>query len=254
MATVENFSLRDLYSRTSGNLTGVNGTLASSDLIFITVGTGTANVSSVAVTLNEHLAYVNQNSQLDSIYSTLTSNSGNWNNAFNQVATVSGRWMSTWMTVTANSANWDSAYSNLPSGTTNKVPKFTSSNQLGDSTITENAKGYTEFSQPISASDTGDSIVAAGDIVAFGTSDLRLKDDVKRIQNPLEMIDKIDGVTFTWNSDSHKSGNDVGVIAQQVNEVLPEICTTRTNGYMAVDYERIVPLLIECIRELKAKL
>ena len=59
--------------------------------------------------------------------------------------------------------------------------------------------------------------------------------------------------TYTWNADSGKEGNDVGVIAQEVLEVLPEAVTSRPNGYLAVDYHKIVPLLIEAIKELSAK-
>ena len=44
-------------------------------------------------------------------------------------------------------------------------------------------------------------------------------------------------------------GHDVGVIAQEIEAILPEIVTTRDNGYKAVKYERIVALLIECIKE-----
>lgn len=254
MATVENFSLRDLYSRTSGNLTSTGTSLTNADLLFITVGTGTANVSSIAVTLGEHVSYLNSNSNLQSVYTTLTANSGSWGSVYTTVNSNSGNWGSVYTTVNGKSANWDSAYSNIPSGTTTKVPKFTSSNQLGDSSITENALGYTEFANSISASDTGDSIVAAGDIVAFGTSDQRLKDNVVPIKNPLEKLSKLDGVTFTWNLSSHRNGTeDVGVIAQQVQEVLPQIVTTRETGVLAVAYDKMIPLLIESIKELQKK-
>ena len=51
---------------------------------------------------------------------------------------------------------------------------------------------------------------------------------------------------------SHE-GQDVGVIAQEIEEVLPEIVATRDNGYKAVYYEKLVPLLIEAVKELKAE-
>ena len=46
-------------------------------------------------------------------------------------------------------------------------------------------------------------------------------------------------------------GNDIGVIAQEIEKILPQIVTTRDNGYMAVKYERLVALLIESVKELK---
>ena len=51
------------------------------------------------------------------------------------------------------------------------------------------------------------------------------------------------------NSVHGNEGHDVGVIAQEIEEVLPEVVTTRDNGYKAVKYEKIVPLLIEAIKE-----
>ena len=98
----------------------------------------------------------------------------------------------------------------------------------------------------------GGTISAAGDVIAYSTSDANLKSDIKRIQNPLEKIKNINGVSFTWNNlqDTY-SGYDIGVIAQEVEDVFPEIVTTRENGFKAVRYEKLIPLLIECVKELK---
>jgi hypothetical protein len=92
-----------------------------------------------------------------------------------------------------------------------------------------------------------------GDITAFYTSDQRLKSNITQIDNSLAKILSISGNTYTWNEKSGKKGNDVGVIAQEILEVLPEAVTTRDNGYLAVDYHKIVPLLVEAIKELSAK-
>ena len=91
------------------------------------------------------------------------------------------------------------------------------------------------------------------DITAFWTSDQRLKDNITPIDDPLTKVLSISGNTFNWNEKSNKSGHDVGVIAQEVLEVLPEAVTTRDNGYLAVDYHKVVPLLVEAIKELSAK-
>jgi hypothetical protein len=92
--------------------------------------------------------------------------------------------------------------------------------------------------------------VHGGDIIAFYSSDKRLKDNVTPISNPIKKILQIGGYTFDWNEkqDTYK-GHDVGVIAQEIEKVLPEVVETRENGYKAVKYQKIVPLLIEAIKD-----
>jgi hypothetical protein len=89
-----------------------------------------------------------------------------------------------------------------------------------------------------------------GDVIAYYSSDRELKNNLLPITGALEKVKGIGGYSFDWNEkqDVYK-GRDVGVIAQEVEEVLPEIVTTRENGYKAVKYEKIVPLLIEAIKE-----
>jgi len=90
-----------------------------------------------------------------------------------------------------------------------------------------------------------------GDITAFFTSDQRLKDNVKPIEDPLSKVLSISGNTYTWNDKSGKEGSDVGVIAQEVVKILPEAVIERDNGYLAVDYQKLIPLMIEAIKDLK---
>ena len=98
-------------------------------------------------------------------------------------------------------------------------------------------------------------IVADGDIVAYNSSDIRLKDNIEVIQGSLDKIGGIRGVEFDWNDKSpgwaQERGHDIGVIAQEVQKVVPEIVVERKNGYLGVDYKRLVPLLIESVKELK---
>ncbi len=62
-------------------------------------------------------------------------------------------------------------------------------------------------------------IEASGDIIAFGSSDRELKDNIQPIENPLEKMDKIGGYTFIWNDkQSTYKGKDVGVVAQEIQE------------------------------------
>ncbi len=94
----------------------------------------------------------------------------------------------------------------------------------------------------------------SGDIVAYSTSDLRLKNNVFTIPSPLSTLSRINGVTFEWNDLApHKDGTDYGVIAQEVEAVLPEAVIERDTGYKAVDYEKLIPLLIESVKELSER-
>lgn len=114
----------------------------------------------------------------------------------------------------------------------------------------------------VTESATNGAIYAANDVVAFATSDERLKKYPKNIPNALDKVNQINGVNFIWrkaNDDIKENvhsfeGRDVGVLAQEVEKVLPEVVTTRDTGYKAVKYEKIVPLLIEAIKELKVEI
>ena len=104
-------------------------------------------------------------------------------------------------------------------------------------------------------------VSATGDITAYFSSDERLKDNIELINDPIQKVKQIKGVSFDWNDQSTNTGHDVGVIAQDIEKVLPELVATRDNGFKAVRYEKIVALLIEAVKEqqsqieeLKAKL
>lgn len=115
----------------------------------------------------------------------------------------------------------------------------------------------------VAAPATSGQIKATDDIIAFTSSDKNLKENITEISEPLSKIDKIRGVNFDWKDEwIEKNGgedeyfvqkHDIGVIAQEIREVIPEAVRERTDGTLAVSYERIIPLLIESIRELKNK-
>ena len=97
---------------------------------------------------------------------------------------------------------------------------------------------------------------AGGDVVAYHSSDRRLKTNISIIEDAINKVSSISGVTFNWNelaTTKDPSLREAGIIAQEVKEVLPEVVTERDNGYLAVNYEKIVPLLIEAIKELNVK-
>jgi hypothetical protein len=109
------------------------------------------------------------------------------------------------------------------------------------------------------ASGTTGEIRATNNVTAFYSSDGRLKDNVQVIANALDKVLQIRGVEFDWNNLTEPEDgyfvrkHDIGVIAQEVEKVLPEVVATREDGTKAVKYDRIIPLLIEAIKELKAE-
>ena len=111
------------------------------------------------------------------------------------------------------------------------------------------------------ASATTGQIRATDDITAFYSSDLSLKENIHNIKNPMDKVQQLNGVLFDWkqdwiNTNGGEDGyfvrkTDVGVIAQDVEKVLPEVVGTRPNGVKAVKYDRLCALLIECVKDLQ---
>jgi len=108
---------------------------------------------------------------------------------------------------------------------------------------------------PISS--TTGRIEASDDIVAFSTSDGRLKENIRELDGALDKVRAIRGVSFDWRKDmEHIHGyrdGDVGVIAQELQQVLPEAIRQNESGYLSVRYEKIIPLLVEVVKELDRK-
>jgi hypothetical protein len=108
--------------------------------------------------------------------------------------------------------------------------------------------------------DTDGTITARGDVVAFGTpSDTSFKTNIVPIQGSLDKIQKLEPVSFTWKEEtpSNKLANikdDLGFIAQQVQEVLPELVRQNDNGTLSLRERGIIPLLVGAIKELKAEI
>ena len=109
--------------------------------------------------------------------------------------------------------------------------------------------------------DAGGDITADGDITAFSTSDARLKTNIRPIENALEKVARSRGVTYDWASEyldtkfgrtrDIMSRTDCGLLAHELEEVLPEAVAEKSNGYKGVRYDKTVSLLVEAIKELK---
>ena len=117
-------------------------------------------------------------------------------------------------------------------------------------------ENYTE--QAVMSLSGAGALNVRGDVTAYSSSDIRLKDNIKLIEDPIEKIKKIKGISFVWNDNmeqlNKRGKSDYGVIAQEIEQILPEIVQTRDNGYKAVQYEKLTPLLIEAIKEQQIKI
>ena len=96
-------------------------------------------------------------------------------------------------------------------------------------------------------------IAATGNITAFFTSDERLKNNVVRIENGLSIINQLRPIEFEWDEKSpfyHDKFRDYGLLAQEVEKVLPNIVGEMKDGYKGIKYEKIIPFLIDSIQQL----
>ena len=106
---------------------------------------------------------------------------------------------------------------------------------------------------------TNKDLLVDGDVVAFstGVSDISLKDNIETIPNALETVNKLRGVEYDWNDGSRKGKHDLGVVAQEVEEVIPHIVYEKEllggKKVKTVDYEKLNAVLIEAVKELTQK-
>ena len=101
-------------------------------------------------------------------------------------------------------------------------------------------------------------IEASADIVGFSTSDERLKENIKVIENATDKLSRIRGVKFDWKKEFEYihgfTGPDMGIIAQDIMDEFPEALTQRENGYLAVRYEKLIGLLVAAVNEQSDKI
>jgi hypothetical protein len=124
---------------------------------------------------------------------------------------------------------------------------------IGQAVATSSNVQFNSLGVGMAASATAGRIDATNDVVAFSSSDIRFKENIKPIENAIDKIRKISGNTYDWKEENKiehgYEGNDVGVIAQEIEVVLPQLVQTRESGFKAVKYDKLVALLIEGIKE-----
>lgn len=126
-----------------------------------------------------------------------------------------------------------------------------------DSGVWKFYDGYTP--EPVGTINTSDASFSLAPIAALSvtandfnsTSDIKLKKNISVIENALDIVNQLEGVNFEWKDSGKKS---IGVIAQQVEQVVPNIVITGSDGIKRVSYDSLIPILIEAIKELSAKI
>jgi trimeric autotransporter adhesin len=146
--------------------------------------------------------------------------------------------------------------------TTNTTTSYNTSSTSGLIGVDSNTLGFKTNSAERMRLEADGDLHVDGDVIAYSTtiSDQRLKDDVQTIDNALDKVCNLRGVSYTWNNGSRKGQKDLGLIAQEVEQVLPELVREKEmpmidgGTYKTVDYEKIVGVLIEAVKELKAEI
>ena len=107
---------------------------------------------------------------------------------------------------------------------------------------------------------TSGNIYTLGEVTAYSASDVRLKENINSIVSALPTIDRLNPVTYNWNSTAKELNNtktdnlEYGLIAQELEQVLPELVHPLYSNYKAIDYIKLIPLLIKGIQELNKKI
>jgi hypothetical protein len=267
----------------TGNITGpiraTNGLVSGSSQITLQSTTGFTAYDTALATITGSLILSASNDA--SKFATLATYTGSndttnttQNSRLDQLSTASGSAITRLTALEVETSNLESTTASLNISVSN-LNSFSSSQLSKDSTLatytgsvntslsnlnsataslstTSNVR-FGSLGIGMAATGTAGRIDAANDIVAFSTSDIRLKENITPIPNAIEKIRKISGNTYDWKAelkDVHGyEGNDVGVIAQEVEAVLPQLVQDRDNGYKAVKYDKLVALLIEGIKE-----
>jgi len=169
------------------------------------------------------------------------------------------------LNATPYSSNYTNSYNNevanVTSSPINSVWEAAAGNEAyyAEDIYTSNIQSYVYYdrnstSYYLDASSTGDSLRVAGDVVAY-YSDERLKNIECNIPDAIEKVKSLNGFYYTANETAqklgYKEGRQVGLSAQEVEAIMPEVVKEAAigKGYKTLDYSKIIPLLVEAIKE-----
>ena len=240
----------------SGSL-GVNATLIRSLTGAVISGSFTSTSASLAANIATNLASVGtlttDKADADKVSGSLGVNAALIRSLTG--TTVSGSFTAPSSSISTRLDSLEDASATAPAGTVSGSAEGTAQGQIKINDVNVNVKDLQTSSNVTFGQITGSAalingaLTATGDITAFHSSDERLKYNIAPIKGALDKINQIGGYEFDWNDKSEHTGHDVGVIAQEIEKVLPELVVDRDTGYKAVRYDKIVALLINAIKE-----
>ena len=236
------------------DINNIAGTSGNWDNAWIKSQANEADISNIASTS------ANWNLTHTSITTDVKDNSANWDLAYTaagEISPVSGTWVVDDGSTHFSVGNWNHIplWSFTGGGETRLANSvmYQKSNNIGVGIVPSNGKLHVDNLLPTNVAIYANGVIkSTGDIIAYTSSDRRLKNNIQHITSSLAKVDKLNGVVFEWDKEkSGRQGIDAGLIAQDVEEVLPFAVTTREDGYKAVDYDAVIPLMVEAIKDLK---
>lgn len=178
------------------------------------------------------------------------------------ISNVTSTWSNTSITYTGigynATDNGSSSASMLMHLKSNNTSRF-AVDKRGNISVSGNTNITTSLGVGTAASGTTGEIRATNEVTAYYTSDIKFKTNIVPIQDATYKIKQIQGVMFDWKDDyiDKRGGedgyfvrkHDTGVIAQEIEAILPEIVAVREDGSKAVKYDKLIPLLIEALKD-----
>jgi hypothetical protein len=146
-----------------------------------------------------------------------------------------------------------------PNATGSKRGEFrvTNADDYGFIWTADTSVSGTAYMELEASSTGGGDLTVKGDVIAYGApSDKKYKENIRPIESALDKAMQLQGVTFDWkdNDSILDIKEDIGFIAQDVREVLPELVRDNGKGNLSLRYQGITPILLEAIKELKAEI
>lgn len=236
---VSNLNVATAGVLSPGATIGLTGAVTATGVTF----TGGSNITLTTTIPNDSIDLANKATVGSNYVATIT-------NGVNGGITVTG----------SGSRNAGVTLSIGQSVTTASSPEFAGLRVTGVDHVNALSVG-SGLTSPSSTSDG--EIRVQGEITAFVGSDIALKENIVPIANPLDIVKKLRGVRFDWRDEhlQRRGGvdgffvrkQDIGIIAQDVQAVFPEIVAQRVDGTLGVKYDRLVSVLIEAVKDLTDK-